>query len=141
MDQHQPIGFWLKAADRAIAEHSGRALEAEGLSRRHWQVLNLLARDGAVERVALAAAMRGFADGAALDRLLDDLTGRGWVAEAPGGLTLTAEGRAAHPRVAAVLEGTRRQAMAGIPEQDYVTVIRTLERVVANLGGSVSPPW
>ena len=38
----RPIGFWLKLVDRLIDEGFDAVLGDAGLTRRHWQVLNLL---------------------------------------------------------------------------------------------------
>src|SRR5215813_2415405 len=44
---HRPIGYWLKHLDRLIEDTFSRALAEQGLTRRHWQVLNTLAREPA----------------------------------------------------------------------------------------------
>src|SRR6476646_7859095 len=79
-DAGRPIGYWLKHLDRLIADSFSRALAADELTRRHWQVLNTLARGPA--RLATT---------------VDDLIGRGWVSrDQHDRLCLTAGGRTAH---------------------------------------------
>ena len=39
----RPIGFWLKLVDRLIDEQFDRTLGAHDVSRRQWQLLNILA--------------------------------------------------------------------------------------------------
>jgi hypothetical protein len=41
-DSERPIGYWLKKLDRLIDAQFGRQLGEAGLSRRQWQLLNLL---------------------------------------------------------------------------------------------------
>ena len=40
----RPIGYWLKHLDRLIEDTFSRTLAGQGLTRRHWQVLNTLAQ-------------------------------------------------------------------------------------------------
>lgn len=73
----QPIGYWLKHLDRLIDEAFERTLGADGLTRRHWQVLNTLA-GGTSTAASLAVALQPFVDdgASALERVLDDLLRR-----------------------------------------------------------------
>jgi hypothetical protein len=41
-DDRRPIGYWLKHLDSMIEGTFERTLASEGLTRRHWQVLNTL---------------------------------------------------------------------------------------------------
>ena len=41
----RPIGYWLKKLDRLIDEQFEQQLGEAGLSRRQWQVINLLEGD------------------------------------------------------------------------------------------------
>jgi hypothetical protein len=43
-ENRRPIGYWLKHLDRLIEDTFERTLSMEGLTRRHWQVLNTLER-------------------------------------------------------------------------------------------------
>jgi hypothetical protein len=40
----RPIGFWLKLVDRLIDESFDSLLEEHGVTRRQWQLLNVLQR-------------------------------------------------------------------------------------------------
>jgi len=137
--RNTPIGYWLKQADLVLTEHLGRALDDHGLTRFHWQVLNLLNQRGPTTRAAVSEAMRLFVDAAGVDGILDDLAGRGWLWRREHGgtgtteLALTDEGRQGHARVFELVDATRRRSQEGISEEDYATVIRTLQRMVANL--------
>jgi DNA-binding MarR family transcriptional regulator len=136
-DRDLPIGYWLKHVDETITAHLGRVLQDEGLTRFHWQVLNLLRTEGATGWEELFAVMRTFVDEAGLDGILDDLAGRAWLARDPeaerAGVGLTEEGERAHQRVSARIAAVRRRAIDGISQDDYLLVVRTLQRMAANL--------
>jgi len=134
-----PIGYWLKQADLMLTEHLGRVLDDHGLTRFHWQVLNLLNQRGPTTRAAVSEAMQLFVDAAGVDGILDDLARRGWLwrrehgGEGTTELALTDEGRQGHRRVFELVDATRKRSQEGISEEDYATVISTLQRMVANL--------
>jgi hypothetical protein len=60
----RPIGYWLKHLDRLIDDSFSRALAADELTRRHWQVLNTLAR-GPASPAELTQALEPFLRGPA----------------------------------------------------------------------------
>lgn len=133
--ESRPIGYWLKHLDRLIEAAFERALAGEGLSRRHWQVMNVLA---AAPRgtEGLASALRPFwGEGAVpLDEVVAELERRGWVARDGGGaLALTAAGRAAHAAVAERVDAARRVAAEGITGDEYVATVAVLRRMAGNL--------
>ena len=47
MTDQRPIGFWLKLVDRLIDERFANTLEEHGVTRRQWQLLNVLSRGNA----------------------------------------------------------------------------------------------
>jgi DNA-binding MarR family transcriptional regulator len=130
----QPVGEWLRRTDRAITQHVDRVLRDQGLTRAHWQVLNVLATRGALTRRELLGALQDFVDQAALRRIVDDVAGRGWLAPTVSErLDLTVAGREGHERVSGLIGDVRRRSMEGITKDEYVGLIRTLQRMVANL--------
>lgn len=48
-DERRPIGYWLKHLDRLIEGNFERTLASDGLTRRHWQVLNTLSTGSRTE--------------------------------------------------------------------------------------------
>jgi hypothetical protein len=74
--ERRPIGYWLKHLDRLIDQAFERALDADGLTRRHWQVLNTLAA-GPSTNAALTAALQPFAQGdsMAIEVVINDFLG------------------------------------------------------------------
>src|SRR5262245_22879448 len=96
--EQRPIGYWLKRLDRLIDQAFERALDANGLTRRHWQVLNTLAAGPSTE-AALAAALQPFVEGdaKAVEVVINEFLDRGWVRHVDdGGIQISERGRAAH---------------------------------------------
>ncbi|MGE0040955.1 MAG: MarR family winged helix-turn-helix transcriptional regulator [Vicinamibacterales bacterium] len=134
----RPIGYWLKRADEVITRHVNATQAAHGVSRAEWQVLNTIHETGGVSRARLAETLRPFVDADGVDAILARLEGRGWTAcstvEAGAvGIHVTPAGRRAHETIHAAQVEVRRRAMDGVDEADYRTVIRVLQRLVANL--------
>jgi DNA-binding MarR family transcriptional regulator len=135
MEQNRrPIGYWLKHVDRLIEETFERTLGDDGLTRRHWQVLNTLDA-GPTTAGALAVALEPFVgdDTAGIDRVIDDLARRGWLHRPDGRVQLSHEGRSAHTRIKERVAATRQRLRAGITDDEYLHVIAILERMAANL--------
>ena len=126
----KPLGWWLRHLHELLESSMAQTLDAESLTRRHWQVLNTIAL-GARTPEQVDTAMAPFVAGeGSMTPKMADLRARGWVAE---GGTLTADGREAHARVEARIKEFRAKAVEGISDDDYRTTLRTLERCAANL--------
>lgn len=136
----RPIGYWLKQADNRITEQINKAQEANGVSRSDWQVMNALSEMGSAGRSRIFEIMRTFVDAPALDEILARLTGNGLVGQAEGAkqgmaeFRLTEEGQRRHSAVLATQKEVRLRTMEGISPEEYMTVIRVLQRIVSNLG-------
>jgi DNA-binding MarR family transcriptional regulator len=134
----RPIGYWLKHLDRLIDGALERALATDGLSRRHWQVLNSLAA-GPGTRAALAATLRPFVgdDASAVEPVIHDILARGWIREVVnGGLEISEQGRSAHEAAMQRVAATREVLRRGITDDEYLTVIGILKRMSSNLESS-----
>ena len=126
----KPLGWWLRHLHELLESSMAHTLEAESLTRRHWQVLNTIAL-GARTPEEVDAAMSPFVAGeGSMAPKVADLRARGWVAEDGA---LTDDGREAHARVEGRIKAFRAKSMAGVSDDDYRTTIRTLERCAANL--------
>ena len=128
----KPIGYWLKTLDRLIDENFDRALAAEGVQRRHWQILNIVTTSPAT-RAKIAGALDPFwTEGAiTVDEILDDMTRRGWITgQEPR--QLTDAGEAA---LDAIRERTnlREKIMTGLTAEQYTQTVAVLEQMAANL--------
>ena len=125
----RPIGWWLKEADARLDAAFARELAKFGVDRRAWQVLASLA-DGARTRDELAAALAAFDAPDAVDRVVDELTTEGWVAESDAGLQLTSEGVARRRELATRVGTIRDRVRDALPADDYVTLVRLLRTLV-----------
>ena len=128
----KPIGHWLKTLDRLIDENFDRALAAEGVQRRHWQILNIVKTSPATNSTIATALGPFWSEGAiTLDEVLADMTRRGWITgHEPR--QLTAAGEAA---LDAIRERTslREKIMAGLTAEQYTQTVAVLEQMAANL--------
>ncbi|WP_103340291.1 MarR family winged helix-turn-helix transcriptional regulator [Amycolatopsis sp. CA-126428] len=129
----KPLGWWLRHLHELLESSMARTLDAESLTRRHWQVLNTIAL-GARTPEQVDTAMAPFVTGeGSMAPKVADLRARGWVGQDD---TLTADGREAHTRVEERIKEFRAKAVEGISDDDYRTTLRTLERCAANLGAA-----
>ncbi len=134
MSAPRPIGFWLKLVDRLIDERFEMVLEEHGVTRRQWQLLNVLKR-GPATLEELDTAVAPFLDdeGESSAEHLEELVGSGWVAP---GYSLTEAGGTAMEGLGHAVEELRRGMSDGIAEEDYATTLAVLERMSRNLGWS-----
>lgn len=139
----KPIGYWLKCLDRLIEDGIDGVLRDEGLSRRHWQLMNLL-RTNPADPAAIAESMRPFwGEGeVGLDDVVRGLTRRGWARRGNDGrLELTLQGETAHGEITAKVQPVRDALTDGITTEEYVAVVDTLRHMADNLakvGGAFS---
>jgi hypothetical protein len=137
-EQKLPIGYWLKKADDALTNEVNRALRAQGFDRFQWQLLNFVSEGGTVAKSSAFDLLQTFVDAERFDVMLDTFINDGWLQQRLDGsgevlLSLTEEGQAKHSALLALQTEVRRKAMEGISPEDYQTVIRVLERLVANM--------
>jgi hypothetical protein len=128
----KPIGYWLKTLDRLISENFDRALAAEGVQRRHWQILNIVKTSPATKAKIAVALDPFWTEGAiTLDEALADMTQRGWITgQEPRQLTQDGE-----KALDAIRERTnlREKIMAGLTAEQYTQTVAVLEQMAANL--------
>jgi DNA-binding MarR family transcriptional regulator len=109
------------------------------VSRSQWQVLNSIHEAGHITKEQLFETMQTFISQAELERILTDFSGRGWLVQTEKGLfQLSGEGRAEYQHILELQEDVRKRAMRGVTEEEYMTVIRVLQRIVNNLEGKSS---
>ena len=140
METDRPIGYWLKQLDRLIEAAFDRALATEGLTRRHWQVLNGL-RESPRDAAALAEAMRPFWGTGAitLDEATGELIRRGWIdRDDAGRYALTPTGRAGHAAVEEKVRAIRSTILTGLTEDDYCATVGVLRQMTGNLEHAAS---
>ncbi len=135
--KQQPIGYWLKHADKVITEHVDRVLSDNGFTRSRWQVLNIFYEAGAITRSGVFDTMQAFIDRRQLDEIIERFVEEGWLVkhseEDETRLALTDAGKAQRETIFRLQSEVRKRAMQGITEREYATVIDVLERMVSNL--------
>ena len=130
----KPIGYWLKELDRLIDRYFEIQLGDAGLSRRQWQVLNLLV-DGPRSVPELETELQPFLQQSP-DELSESLAGlvsRGWADSQDNIVSLTATGQAQFELLKAKVAELRQASTAGISPEDYQTTLDVLSRMAANL--------
>jgi DNA-binding MarR family transcriptional regulator len=133
-DIERHIGYWLKHVDRLIEDAAERTFTEEGITRRHWQVLNVL-RKSPRDTATLTEALAPFwgPDAIGLTEVTADLTARGWLTETDGRYQLTESGEAAHTTVEKKVQAIRETSQTGLTADDYHQTVHTLRRMAANL--------
>lgn len=142
MDTPRPIGYWLKLVDRLIDEQFENTLDEHGVTRRQWQLLNVLTKGPAtVEQ--LDAAVAPFLAAATRDdpaetsaEHLAELVDSAWVEVSPAGYGLTERGRSAFDRLEGVVAAQRTHVAEGVTPDEYTQTVAVLERMARNLGWS-----
>jgi hypothetical protein len=137
MPEQRPIGFWVRTVDRLIDEQFAAAAGETGMTRRQWQILNVLAEHpGGAGRDAVVAALAPFlATGESLEEHLAGITEL--VTVRPAGLELTPTGRARLDQVRErSVQRLRDRVATGLTREEYATTLRTLEQIARNLGWS-----
>ena len=136
----RPLGYWLRLVDRLIDEQFATTLEEHGITRRQWQLMNVLAQAPA-SVTELDAAIAPFLAAATEEREressvehLTELIESAWVDATPTGYELTVRGQAALERLAVVVAEQRTVITAGVTDAEYEQTVGVLQRVAANLG-------
>jgi DNA-binding MarR family transcriptional regulator len=130
----RPIGYWLKKLDGLIDGHFERQLGDAGLTRRQWQVLNLL-EDGPRSMPELQAELEPFLRDSPgeLSDAASGLVSRGWADSHDHVISLTEAGQAQFGLVKAKVAELRQALALGISPEEYQATIDLLARMVANL--------
>ncbi|SFF82868.1 hypothetical protein SAMN05421541_12449 [Actinoplanes philippinensis] len=138
----QPAAYWTGVAHQALITFTRARQAAAGFTQpQFWLLRNLSANDlwpdGSGRTVPeLEAAMSGYL------RPEDDLTAsaaeleqRGWLRRDGDHLSITAAGESARLEMKRAAPAIRARIHDGIPDADYVTALRVLGRMIANVGG------
>lgn len=134
INTERPIGYWLKKLDRLIDGQFERQLAEVGLSRRQWQLLNLLA-DGPRSAPELQAELAPFVQDAPdeLSEAVSGLSTRGWAGSQDNVVSMTATGQAQFGLVRAKVVELRQSLTADISPEEYRATIDVLSRMATNL--------
>ncbi len=144
MDASRPIGFWLKLVDQLIDERFASTLEEHGVTRRQWQLLNVLSRgpatveqlDAAVAPFLSASTSTGTEPGEPESSAehLGELIESAWVDATATGYELTERGRTAFDALAETVGELRAELSDGLTPEQYQQTVDALERMARNLG-------
>ncbi|MEU0479549.1 MarR family transcriptional regulator [Streptosporangium sp. NPDC006013] len=138
--QRRPIGYWIKHLHGLVEGSLDGLLAGQGLTRRHWQVLNVIATDSPT-LADLDIALAPFLDDRwpSLRPVADDLRERGWLEGAAERPTLTTAGIRAHEELRRQVNADRARLTEGISAEEYLATIDVLTRMSANLTGPAEP--
>jgi DNA-binding MarR family transcriptional regulator len=128
-----PIGYWLKHADEIITARSNQALADQGFTRFRWQALNMIYEAGTITRDQIFNVLQTFLDAHQLDEMLNGFIQEGWLVVEGNALSLTEAGKSKRTDLFKRQGEVRRRAMQGISDEEYVTIIAVLQRIVNNL--------
>lgn len=129
----RPLGGLLRSVDHLVSRAFAEAFAAEGVDRRDWMLLNVLAGERGghgehADRVAALAQRKG--------KRMRALADRGWVSrDEDGTWTLTDAGRGERDRLAGIVEGIRSRIAGAVSPDEYTAMVASLEAIARELGG------
>jgi DNA-binding MarR family transcriptional regulator len=136
------VDFWLRLLDALINEHFGKVLDEHGVTRRQWEVMNLLSK-GPASDDELAQALAPFhreVQARTLTEELAELEESGWLRSPEQVYELTERGQTAYQRLEPVLRASDEKIAQGIRPEEYATMLAVLERMAINLGWQEAVP-
>ncbi|MEU7893227.1 MarR family winged helix-turn-helix transcriptional regulator [Nonomuraea sp. NPDC049152] len=131
----RPIGYWIKHLHQLFEGSLDDLLTTQGLTRRHWQVMNVLSKR-ARSVADLDTELSPFLseEEPSLLPYVEELREKGWLVRAEP-VDLTEEGRRAHAALLDRVSATRAKVTDGISPEEYLSTVDVLTRMSANLGG------
>lgn len=137
MNATRPLGYWLKLVDSLIDEQFAATLEEHGVTRRQWQVLNLLEQQPATEPELTAGLSPFFAspdEPTSVSEHLMELVESGWISYEEGEFSITDRGHVSLMKLSELIEKIRTQSGQDLDGSEYAAVVATLEKMARNLG-------
>ncbi|MFF2388480.1 hypothetical protein [Agromyces sp. NPDC058104] len=122
----RPIGYWLRVVDRKLDDAMLELFADEGITRRDWRRLNVIAGTVDDERLRRKITSR--------PERLAPLVQRGWVTDEPGAPRLTEEGEASYAALLERVTALRSRVAGAVSPDDFQTTLATLESVARELG-------
>ncbi|GGJ66883.1 MarR family winged helix-turn-helix transcriptional regulator [Glutamicibacter ardleyensis] len=139
MNATRPLGFWLKLVDSLIDEQFAATLEEHGVTRRQWQVLNLLEQNPASEAKLISGLSPFFAspdEPQNVTEHLAELVESGWISHLDSEYTITERGHVSLVKLSELVDRIRSQFGEGLTEEEYATTVSSLEQMARNFGWS-----
>ena len=132
MSKRPPIGFWIRQADNLLTGGIEGIQSSFGLSRTEWQVLSSIYEKENVTVDEVAQLFSPFAAGNKIKEILEGFKTGGLLTE-DASPALTDEGIKLYKACLEKQNEFRQKVMAGISEQEYEQVIRTLQTMIENM--------
>ena len=130
----RPIGYYLKQTDLALTRGIDALHQARGLTRTHWQLLNLIQESGSISKAHALENLSIFVDPAEFEQILKGLVERAWVEPTRDGqLRLSPAGQQEHLALLEAQKAFRARFMKGISQEEYTTVVEVLRKMLDNL--------
>ncbi|MFF2276964.1 hypothetical protein [Agromyces sp. NPDC058126] len=124
----RPIGYWLRVVDRKLDDAMLELFADEGITRRDWRRLNVIA--GTVDDTRLRSKL------AAHPERLAPLVERGWVTDEPGAPRLTEEGESSYSALLERVTALRSRVAGAVTPEAFRTTLDSLEAIARELGWS-----
>ncbi|QKW09128.1 winged helix-turn-helix transcriptional regulator [Streptomyces sp. NA04227] len=135
----QPIGYWGWAAQKSVVTYIRAGLAEYGFTQPRWWVLAQVARSEAPRtREDMASLLKGYLDAGAtaIHEEVDALIATQLIMEeADGRLILTPEGNELFGKLAARQREMRTQIHHDISDEEYLTTLKVLQRMIHNTDG------
>ncbi|WP_157000850.1 hypothetical protein [Agromyces laixinhei] len=122
----RPFGFWLTVIDRRLDDAMRELFAEEGINRRDWRRINLIAGTVTDPRMSKRLAAR--------PERVEPLTERGWVEGEPGAWRLTDAGDAARAALQERVAELRAKVAGAVSPEDFATTMVSLEAIAGELG-------
>lgn len=137
MNVTRPLGFWLKLVDSLIDEHFAATLEEHGVTRRQWQLLNLLEQRPAAEKELIEALAPFFVSAdepPSVKEHVAELAESGWITFDGEMYSITERGHTSFTKLSELVESIRNRCSEGLSAEQYTTTLASLEQMAKNLG-------
>ena len=139
------LGFLLHEVARLLRRRFEQNARDSGLTRSQWQVLAYLANNEGINQSGLADLLE--IEPITLGRIIDKLQTRGLIERHPDPfdrrvwlLHLTPAARPKLSQLRRLGEVTRGEALAEVPEADIERLLKTLQKLKANLTDACDSP-
>ncbi|MFF1920177.1 hypothetical protein ACFVW8_06315 [Streptomyces sp. NPDC058221] len=138
----QPVGYWTGAVRTAVVQYINDRLGELGMTQPHWWAVYQLGENRRLTReelLTLISQQRPYVDLSTLEPAIDDLLdSQQFGVDEAGRLSLTEAGITLRDRVLVLLPEVRARIHDGVSDEDYVFVVKTLRRMLSNIGGDAS---
>ena len=137
MNATRPLGYWLKLVDSLIDEQFAATLEEHGVTRRQWQVLNLLEQRPATKDELKSELSLFFAtadEPESFDEHLLELVESGWIVQEDSEYSITERGHVSLLKLSELVEKIRTQSGEDLDGSEYQAVVVALEKIARSMG-------